>query len=65
MKERITEYLVAGGLFNPELMEHDKVSRLLIDARDYIEFLEKRLEHSTTMHEHAMKMLYTLMGKLK
>ena len=65
MKERITEYLVSGGLFNPELMDHDKVSRLLIDARDYIEFLEKRLEHSTTMHEHAMGMVHTLMGKLK
>ena len=31
---RITGYLVAGGLFNPELMEHDKVRDLLIDCRD-------------------------------
>ena len=31
---RITEYLGAGGLFNPELMEHDKVRDLLRDCRD-------------------------------
>ena len=31
--QRITDYLVSGGLFNPEAMEHDKVSKLLIDAR--------------------------------
>lgn len=33
LSERITEYLAAGGLFNPEMMDHDKVSRLLIDCR--------------------------------
>ena len=31
---RITEYLVAGGLFNPEMMEHEKVRDLLMDCRD-------------------------------
>jgi hypothetical protein len=31
---RITEYLSAGGLFNPELMDHDKVRDLLIDCRE-------------------------------
>jgi hypothetical protein len=36
---RITEYLSLGGLFNPELMEHDKVRDLLIDARDVVEIL--------------------------
>ncbi len=30
---RITNYLSAGGLFNPEAMEHDKVRDLLIDCR--------------------------------
>jgi hypothetical protein len=30
---RITEYLSAGGLFNPELMEHQKVRDLLIECR--------------------------------
>lgn len=32
--ERITDYLGNGGLFNPELMEHDKVRDLLMDIRD-------------------------------
>lgn len=31
--QRITEYLSLGGLFNPEMMEHDKVRDLLIDCR--------------------------------
>jgi hypothetical protein len=33
LTERITEYLSAGGLFNPELMESAKVRDLLIDCR--------------------------------
>jgi hypothetical protein len=32
--QRITNYLAAGGLVNPELMEHEKVRDLLIDCRD-------------------------------
>jgi len=31
---RITDYLCGGGLFNPELANHDAVRDLLIDARD-------------------------------
>lgn len=31
--ERITAYLSGGGLFNPELANHDAVRDLLIDAR--------------------------------
>lgn len=31
---RITEYLSAGGLWNPESMEHDKIRDLLIACRD-------------------------------
>jgi hypothetical protein len=33
---RITEYLANGGLFNPELMDHQEVMRLLMDVRDYL-----------------------------
>ena len=64
MNERITNYLASGGLFNPEHMEHEKVRDLLMDCREYIEFLEKRLNHSTEMHEKAMGMVYKLMGKI-
>ena len=34
LKERIDEYLQSGGLWNPDLMEHDKVRELLIDCRE-------------------------------
>lgn len=33
--------------------------------KDYIAFLEKRLEHSTAMHEQAIEMVRKLMEKLK
>lgn len=34
--DRLTEYCLHGGLYNPELMQHDKVRELLIDCRDEI-----------------------------
>lgn len=34
--DRIDEYLQLGGLFNPELANHQAVSKLIIDCRDYI-----------------------------
>lgn len=37
LSSRITEYLIAGGLFNPEMMEHDKVRDLLIDCRAFLD----------------------------
>lgn len=33
LRARVTEYLSSGGLFNPEMMEQDKVRNLLIDCR--------------------------------
>jgi hypothetical protein len=37
--DRITKYLGNGGLFNPELMDHEAVRDILIDARDVIEIV--------------------------
>ena len=37
LTRRINEYLSAGGLFNPEYMEHEKVRDLLMDIRDYLQ----------------------------
>jgi hypothetical protein len=34
--QRITEYLASGGLFNPELVNHDAVKDLLIDLREFL-----------------------------
>jgi len=36
---RITKYLSAGGLFNPEQMEHEKVRDLLMDCRTHLDRL--------------------------
>lgn len=51
---RIQDYLMAGGLFNPELMEHDKVSQLIKDclkelksAEEAIQCLQERLIERT------------------
>lgn len=38
---RVTEYLSAGGLWNPELMDHEEVRHMLIDARDVIEIIAR------------------------
>lgn len=34
LSDRITEYLNNGGLFNPEMMDHEKVRDLLMDCRE-------------------------------
>jgi hypothetical protein len=44
--QRITEYLTAGGLFNPEYMDHNAVRDLLMDCRDRIEALEAALRNA-------------------
>ncbi len=41
---RITNYLALGGMFNPELANHDAVRDLLIDCRDRIIELERQLQ---------------------
>lgn len=33
---RMDSYFGNGGLFNPEMMEHDKVRDLIMDCREYI-----------------------------
>lgn len=44
LEDKITEYLSAGGMFNPELMEHEKVRDLLIKCREEIKRLRKALD---------------------
>lgn len=34
--DRIKGYLVSGGMFNPELANHDNVRELIVDTRDEI-----------------------------
>ncbi len=41
---RIDNYLQNGGLFNPEMMHHGKVGKLILDCRDTIRKLKGRLK---------------------
>jgi hypothetical protein len=43
---RITDYLFSGGLFNPELANHDAVRDLLIDARDALAAERERADRN-------------------
>ena len=42
-KGEITNYLSSGGLFNPELANHDEVRNLLIELRDLLDRIEERI----------------------
>ena len=42
MIARITQYLMTGGAFNPELADHVAVRDLLIDCRDVLIAIQKR-----------------------
>lgn len=37
--DRMREYLTLGGLWSPDLMDHDKVRDIIIDALEYMEIL--------------------------
>ena len=43
LRERITNYLASGGLFNPEMAIHEKVRDLLIECREELEVSESEL----------------------
>jgi hypothetical protein len=49
--EQIRDYLCSGGLFNPEMMDHDKVRDLLVAARDEIDRLRAALRRIAE-HNH-------------
>lgn len=44
LSDRITQYLSVGGLWNPELMEHDKVRDLLIECRSAFTAQQEQLD---------------------
>lgn len=71
--DRITEYLELGGLFNPELMEHDKVRDLLIDCRtsisrhvlNHIEHICPTCGHNTDEDNQCANCLQTELSSAK
>ena len=44
LRQRITDYLAGGGLFNPEMAIHDRVRDLLIDCREALRDLPVEAE---------------------
>lgn len=44
IEKEISQYLFMGGMFNPEHMEHHKVSDLLMRCRDEIERLKNKCD---------------------
>jgi len=53
---KIEEYLSLGGLFNPELMEHQKVRDLIIECRDHIKDMKKDFNYAVNSLENANEM---------
>lgn len=51
--DKITEYVFHGGLYNPELMQHEKVRNLLIESRAEIAKLHGDAEVSRLRLEAA------------
>ena len=41
LQDRIKDYLSMGGLFNPELVNHDTVRDLILDARAELDLKRK------------------------
>jgi len=62
---RIQDYLLKGGLFNPEAMEHDKVRDLLVDCRTHIEKMNQRLSATDSAVELAELEIHKLKADLK
>jgi hypothetical protein len=54
LSDRITQYLSAGGLFNPESMEHDKVRELLMDCRKAFDDASKSILCQGCNHAKAI-----------
>jgi hypothetical protein len=60
---RVTEYLANGGLFNPELMDHEAVRHILIDARDVIEIIARGLSNDARVCEQLDAMHSSELGE--
>jgi len=62
LAERCTEYLSSGGLFNPEMMEHDKVRDLIIDCRNEVEGLDEEISDLKRALRIAAGLISTMNG---
>jgi hypothetical protein len=51
---RIKDYLLSGGMWNPELAIHDNVRDLIIDCRTEIENLQREIDELKDWKESAL-----------
>lgn len=52
--QRIKDYLLSGGIWNPELAIHDNVRDLIIDCRTEIENLQRERDDLKNWKESAL-----------
>ena len=55
---QITDYLSSGGLFNPELADHNKVRDLLIECRKALETLKIIKDRDMTYQKQVVTTMY-------
>lgn len=48
----INQYLMSGGLFNPEYMDHNAVRDLIMEAKDEIERLQDKCNKQAKILQH-------------
>lgn len=56
---RLTEWLLLGGNFNPELMNSDKTRELILECRDALEATSLRPQHRTPFSEDEIQAVLT------
>lgn len=54
LADRIQSYLLNGGLFNPEMMDPEKVGALLLDLREYV---KPRPEYSAPVNLRVLALV--------
>lgn len=53
--DKIENYLGSGGLFNPELVEHEKVRDLIMDCRDEIQKRDAEIDKWSGMYDVILR----------
>jgi len=60
LEARITAYLRFGGLFNPEMADHEEVRDILVDCRDALTALAARVDALMKERDHYKGLIDTM-----
>lgn len=58
LEDKIKKYLGNGGLFNPELMEHEKVRDLILECQSEIQKLKLRVKNLKFNNDYVEEVEY-------